>query len=323
MARIRVGVLRGGPSSEYEVSLKTGGTVLKHMPEEKYEPYDIFISKAGVWHMGGVEIEPASLPRRVDVVFNALHGEYGEDGTVQRHLDAYGVPYTGSASLPSAMGMNKALTKDVVRRVGIKVPFGEVYTLAHGSAEDVALQAFRRVPSWWIVKPVSLGSSVGTSLARNYAELVEAVRKCFEVSKSILVEEAIRGREATCGVVDQFRDHKLYALPPVQIIPPPEKSHFDYEAKYGGGTREICPGHFTRAETDAIMDAARKAHRALNLRHYSRADFIVSKRGLYMLEVNTLPGLTEESLLPKSLAAVGATPGHFIDHVLTLALNRR
>jgi D-alanine-D-alanine ligase len=320
MTRIRVGVLRGGPSSEYEVSLKSGGTVLKHL-SEKYEPHDILISRDGTWHHRGMAIEPASLPRRVDVVFNALHGEFGEDGTVQRHLDAYGVPYTGSASMPSAMGINKSLTKDVVRRLGIKVPYGAVYTTAHGSPEEVALKAFNHVPSWWIVKPVSLGSSVGTSLAKNYMQLVEAVYKCFEVSSSILIEEAIKGREATCGVIDDFRGQDLYALPPVQIIPPAEKTHFDYEAKYGGGSREICPGHFTRDESENIMETARRAHRALGLRHYSRSDFIVSPRGLYMLEVNTLPGLTEESLLPKSLAAVGATPGHFIDHVLELALS--
>lgn len=319
MARIRVGVLRGGPSSEYEVSLKTGGTVLRHLPE-KYEPHDIFISRDGKWHMGGFEIEPASLPRRVDVVWNALHGEYGEDGTVQRQLDAYGVPYTGSTALPSAVGMNKVLTKDAVRRIGIKVPYGAVYTSAHGSPEEVALKAFRHVPSWWIVKPVALGSSVGTSLARNYAELVHAVRQCFEVSQSILVEEAIRGREATCGVVDHFRGERRYALPPVQIIPSADKTFFDYEAKYGGGTREVCPGHFTREESNAIMNAAKLAHDVLGLRHYSRSDFIVSPRGLYMLEVNTLPGLTEQSLLPKSLAAVGASHGEFLDHVLALAL---
>lgn len=322
MAKIRVGVVRGGPGHEYDVSLKTGASVLRSLPEG-YEGRDVVIMKDGVWHLDGLALNPAKLSQHVDVVFNALHGEYGEDGTAQRLFDSLKIPYTGSTAFPSALGMNKVLAKSAFKHAGLKVAFGETYTSGHGTLEEIAHAAFRRVPSPWIVKPVSRGSSVGVSLARSFAELVEAVRFAFEYADAILIEEYIRGREATVGVIDSFRGEDHYTPPPVQIIKPEHKSFFDYEAKYGGETREICPGNFSRGETELLQDAAMRAHKALGLRHYSRADFIVSPRGIYILEVNTLPGLTDESLVPRALEAVGCKYHDFLDHVLGLALRGR
>ncbi|MEK7556870.1 MAG: ATP-grasp domain-containing protein, partial [Patescibacteria group bacterium] len=290
---------------------------------ENYEGRDVVVMKDGAWHLDGVELNPSKLPQHVDVVFNALHGEYGEDGTVQRLFDSLAIPYTRSTSFPSALGMNKVLAKSAFRHAGLKVPFGETYTVGHGEAEDIAQSAFRRVPSPWVVKPVSRGSSVGVSLAKSFAELIEAVKFAFEYAPAIMVEEFIRGREATAAVIDSFRGEHHYTPPPIQIIKPEHKPFFDYEAKYGGETREICPGHFTRGESAALQDAALRAHKALGLRHYSRSDFIVSPRGLYILESNTLPGLMEESLVPKALEAVGCTYEDFLDHVIGLALAGR
>ncbi|MBC7836866.1 ATP-grasp domain-containing protein, partial [Acetobacteraceae bacterium] len=133
------------------------------------------------------------------------------------------------------------------------------------------------------------------------------------------VEEFIKGKEATVGVVDNFRGEKFYALMPVEIVPPPSREFFDYHAKYSGESTERVPGNFTHSEKEELMYLAKRAHETLGLSHYSRSDFIVSKRGIYFLEINTLPGLTGESLLPKALAAGGSKLPEFLDHVITLA----
>lgn len=275
--------------------------------------------KDGAWHMDGLALDPMKLPQHVDVVFNALHGEYGEDGTVQRLFDSLGLPYTGSTAFPSALGMNKSLAKAAFKNAGIKVPFGETYTEGNGSAESIAQVAFSRIPTPWVVKPVSRGSSVGVSIARRFDELVRAIEFAFEYAPAIMIEEYVRGREATVAVIDGFRGEKHYVPPPLQVIKPEHKTFFDYEAKYGGESIQACPGHFTRDENKLLENAALRAHKALGLRHYSRSDFIVSPRGIYILESNSLPGLTADCTLPKTLDAVGCTYEHFLDHIIRLA----
>lgn len=320
MNKIRVGVLRGGPSSEYEVSLKTGASVLKNLPE-KYSPIDIFIDKSGVWHIQGIPHEPHNAFKKVDAIFNALHGEYGEDGKVQKILDTFSIPYTGSKTLASAVGMNKALAKNVFKSRGIKTPYFTVESNSQG-VDEISLKLFKTFPMPAVVKPIASGSSVGVSIAYDLHGLKEALSKAFEYSNTVLVEEYIKGREATCGVVDRFRGKEIYSLLPIEIIKSDKSEFFDYEAKYCGGSQEICPGNFTQSEKDAIQELAVSAHKALGLRHYSRSDFIISpRRGIYILEVNSLPGLTDESLLPKSLQAVGCSLPDFLDHLITLAIS--
>ena len=182
MAKIRVGVLRGGPSSEYEVSLKSGETVLRSLPE-KFQAVDIFIDKAGVWHIFGLPVEPGKAFKKVDVVLNAMHGEYGEDGTVQRILESFGVPFTGSGSLASAVGMNKHLTKEVYKSHGLKTPHSALIKNEMG-AEKKLHEIFRSMPMPAVVKPVSAGSSVGVSIVHNFHELEHAVIKAFKISPS-------------------------------------------------------------------------------------------------------------------------------------------
>ncbi|MBX4209448.1 D-alanine--D-alanine ligase, partial [Candidatus Parcubacteria bacterium] len=295
--KTRVAVLRGGPSSEYEVSLKTGEAVLKNLPS-KYEGVDVFISKDGVWHVHGMEKSPVDALRHIDVAFVALHGQFGEDGKVQSILERIGVPFTGSAAFESAVAMNKHLTKNALAGLKDKIKFA-----AHRifSREDVAEKGahaiFREIVLPSIVKPASAGSSVGVSLVKVFFDLEPALEKALEHSDSIIIEEFIEGREATCGVVEDFRGEAHYALLPVEIIRPDSSAFFDYQAKYGGQSLEICPGNFDDATKRAIQEAAVAAHRELGLRHYSRSDFIVHpKRGVYFLEANTLPGLTSESL---------------------------
>lgn len=316
MSKLRVAVLRGGPSNEYDVSLKTGATVLKHLDRERYQPLDVFIDKNASWHVDGVVTNPLDLRHRVDVAWNALHGSYGEDGEVQRLLESINLPYTGSGVVASAVAMHKVKAKEVFVRHGLSVAPGIEVELSIINDADVR-EIFRSLPPPYIVKPVSSGSSVGMSTAHSISELHDALMRANEHSSNVLIESMVRGREATCGIIDGYRGEKFYALMPIEIVPPTDASFFDYSAKYSGTSQEICPGRFTREETTAIQEAARTAHEALGARHYSRSDFIVTPKGKpYILETNTLPGLTEESLVPKALAAAGCSLKEFLDHVI-------
>ncbi len=322
MPRIRVGVFRGGPSGEYEVSLKTGGSVisviLKHFPE-KYQVRDIFISRDKVWHMDGLPATSRQVFKDIDVAFNALHGVYGEDGKIQQIFDNFKIPYTGSGVASSLLAMDKSLSKETFSRAGLKIPRGIVLS-GDKSPRESAIEVLNAIGPSWVVKPASLGSSLGVSIADNFKDLVSSISSAFEYSQKILVEEHIRGREATCGIVENFRGKEYYSLPVVEIIPANGHFFFDYSAKYGGKATEICPSGFNRSIKEEVERLSILAHRTLNCSHYSRSDFIVSDKGIYILETNTLPGLTAESLLPKSLEAIGLSMPNFIDHLITSAL---
>jgi D-alanine-D-alanine ligase len=318
----KVGVLRGGPSSEYEVSLKTGKTVLDNLPSS-YEGLDILIDKDGVWYISGLKTDPLRVSKQVDVIFNALHGTYGEDGIVQRILEQLSIPYTGSTALASAVGMNKLLTKKIYKNNNIKTPLYTTVSKKENIGEHV-IRIFKTFPMPVVIKPVSGGSSVGTCIAKNIKELERGIIEALKYSDSALIEEFIIGKEATCGVVDNFRNEDRYALVPIEIRKPTNASFFDYQAKYGGQSLEICPGNFTSEEKKLIENISKQAHEVLGLRHYSRSDFIIHpKRGIYILETNTLPGLTSESLLPKSLKAIGCSLPDFFDHLIKLALDKQ
>lgn len=331
---IKVGVIRGGVSGEYEVSLKTGSNVLSHLRGEKlsqeYKAIDILIDKEGTWHIGGKPATIEDIFNSVDVIFNALHGDFGEDGKVQQMLDQWKIPYTGSGAFASALGYNKILTKEQFSVFGIKTPmhlFVPQYKEEDGDIRAystlVAKQIHDKLPPSWIVKPISGGSSVGMKMCRTYPELIEAFYSGVNRDTDVLVEELIEGREATVGVINHFRDKKIYVLPVIEIQIPKTKNFFDYDAKYTGISEEVCPGNFSREEKEELEKLAETIHTGLNLSHYSRSDFIVNpKKGIYALEVNTLPGLTNESLIPKMLNAVGSNTEEFIDHILTLALKR-
>ncbi len=294
--------------------------MLAALDADQYEPRDLFISRDGQWHLRGVPVTPEKALCGVDVALNIIHGEYGEDGQVQRVLDALGVPYSGSDAFTSTIAFNKQHTKELVSKVGVKVAHGVVLE-ASDDLERTAFELFRTFPHPAIVKPSIGGSSVGITLVDNYHALSGALARAFAVSPKVLVEEFIKGREATVGVIDNFRGEKTYALFPTEIIPPPKHSFFSAEAKYSGETQEICPGNFSREEKQRLTDAAKLVHEHLGLSHYSRSDFIVSKRGIYFLEVNSAAavGLTNESIFPKALLAVGSSLPEFLDHLVTLA----
>ena len=319
MNKIKVAVLRGGPSSEYDVSLKTGKSVIDNLPSG-YIPTDVFISKRGEWLVDGISVDPQRIFQSNDVIFNALHGEYGEDGKLQRFLDHSQVKYTGSGALASALAMNKVMAKEIFISAGLKTPVFRVVKKGE-ITHDIAHKIFTTFPMPAVVKPNGSGSSVGVSLVGKISEIVPAIDKALKHADTVIIEEFISGREATCGVIEKFKGKEVYPLLPIEIRKPKENTFFDYDAKYSGKSEEVCPGNFSKKETEMIEEMAVRAHKALGLRHYSRSDFIVHpKRGVYILETNTLPGLTKESLLPKSLTAVGSSLSQFLDHVINLAL---
>lgn len=322
MRGVVAAVLRGGPSSEHEVSLKSGHTILKHLPSQLFTARDIYIDKQGLWHERGMPTTPDRVLRGTDVVILGLHGEYGEDGQVQRLLERFGVPYTGADAFASYVAMHKVMAKEKAKSIGLLTP---KYRLVEEGENIVAAaqEINRGFLHPVIVKPVKWGSSVGVQIVHGYAPLVSAIEALLEQgSGGVLVEEVIKGSEATVGVVEGLRGETLYALPPVEIIPP-TNDFFSYDAKYTGVSREICPARFSRPITDELMRQTRAIHDALGLRHYSRSDFMISPKGIYYLETNTLPGLTNESLFPKSLAAVGVSLPDFFTHIAGLALGKR
>jgi D-alanine-D-alanine ligase len=328
MAKIKVGVLRGGPSSEHEISLKTGENVLQYLPKKKYEGLDIVLKKDGQLSANNFPIKIQEIDQVADVVFNALHGQFGEDGGIQQILDKIKIPYTGSGCMASALGMNKVLSREFFSEAGLKVPQA-IVVKSKENPEEAAMKIFQTIHPFWVVKPASSGSSIGVSIVKNFHDLAPAIRRAFDFSDEAIVEEYIKGREATCGILEGFRGEEHYALPVIEIVPPSQRSFFDYECKYDGSTKEICPSHFDIPVKREIENVAKMAHRALGCGDYSRADMIVSNNpakggasGIYLLEVNTLPGLTSESLVPKSAEVVGLEFPNLLDHLVKLALNK-
>ncbi|MBI2175681.1 MAG: D-alanine--D-alanine ligase [Parcubacteria group bacterium] len=322
MTTIRVGVLRGGPSSEYHVSLETGKQVLENLPL-CYAPVDILISRDGTWHVGGLPTKPQQVFRLVDVIFNALHGQYGEDGTVQELLEHHKVPFTGSGRVASALAMQKHLARAQYEQAALAVP--RAVSIAEEEEPQTAVtHAVRLLPPPWIVKPAAAGSSVGITKTTQPAMLPGAIASAREHSAVVLIEECIQGRELTCGVLEHFRGEKQYALPAIEIIPKNKERLFDFTAKYDGSTKEICPAPLVPEIKTAVAGLAKRAHELLGCRDYSRSDMILTPKGkLYLLETNTLPGLTKESLLPKAASAIGLSFPKLLDHLLRLASERR
>lgn len=322
---LKIGVIRGGLSNEYDVSLLSGAHVLEVL-SENYRPLDIFISQDGLWHLNGIEKRPEQILKNIDVAWIALHGHFGEDGKIQDILTQHGVPFNGSLKYPSSLAMNKFLTKEHLKQIGIKTP---TYSLVRQTDDlkEKAKEIFNSIPAPHIVKPVRGGSSLGIKVTSTYKELYSALYDILSERNDALVEELISGKEATVGVIDDFRNAQVYSLPPVEIRYGGEKKNedfFNFESKYSGESHEICPGNFSEKEKKEMEEISKIVHQHLGLRHYSRSDFIVSpKRGVYFLEVNTLPGMTKNSLFPLSLKAVGASVKDFVHHIILKALNKK
>ncbi|MDO8556878.1 MAG: D-alanine--D-alanine ligase [Candidatus Jorgensenbacteria bacterium] len=304
MKRLKVAVLMGGPSSEHEVSLKSGGKVLSGLDAARYEPFSVTISKTGEW-----VLPCAELKNKSDVAFVAMHGTYGEDGTVQSMLDDHKIPYTGSGAAVSALAMNKFLSGQLFRRAGFSVPHTFLIPKLTWEGDEklkILRAAFNYISSPCVVKPNNQGSSLGVRIVKTADELKDALDHAFTFTREALVQRFIPGREFTCGVLDHGWTESAFPLLPTEIIP--IASHFfDYNSKYEpGAAEEITPARLPQHLTRAVQQAALGAHRFIGARGFSRTDMIIDKHGeVYVLEINTIPGLTEESLLPKAALASG------------------
>jgi D-alanine-D-alanine ligase len=320
MTKALVGVLRGGPSHEYDVSLNTGATFMSALDEDRYAPIDIFVDKAGDWYRAGKRMDPLRAVQSVDVVLNGMHGSYGEDGTVQRILERASVPFVGSRSLGASLSIHKPQAAGALRAAGVLVPIStHVTTEDTRSTSDMARDMFMRVAPPYVVKPAFTGSSVGVLYVPTVRELPAAIAATLEAYGSALVEEYVMGREASVGVINNFRDQDVYALPPVEIVHQDRVYHYD--AKYGDARAKLyAPSTFSHPIKAALEAAAKKAHDVLGLAHYSRSDFKVHPSGkIYYLETNALPTIAAGTVMPKALESVGATIPYFTEHVLSLA----
>lgn len=290
------------------------------LPEDKYDVRDILIDKRGVWHSRGMPVTPARALQQVDVALNAMHGGVGEDGTVIRLLERAGIPYAGSRPLPSAMSLNKVRAREIIQRAGIQMPQGVSFSVSDElDTGEMARHVFSQFGPPYIVKPANEGASSGIRLAYTVIELPDIIGDVLDAYGSALIEEYLTGEEATVGVIEHFRGEDLYALPPAHVIYPEEAPFLHFDHHTAGTLRHLAPSSFSELEKRALVDAARVAHRALGLAHFSRADFIVTSRGPHLLEVNALPGLYEGSALPHKLEAVGSSIKHFVEHAIALA----
>lgn len=313
----RVAVLRGGPSEEYSVSMQSGKAVLNALKQLNFSYKDIVVTKKGEWLESGFIKTPESALKAVDVIFIALHGQYGEDGQIQRILERSKIPFTGSKAMPSAIAFNKDLAKLTLRSHNIKMPrHRRVSRHELVNIDEEIENIFLEIGKELFIKPVSNGSSLGAKFIPNKDSLKSSLSEILEQYEQVMVEEYIRGREATVGVLENFRNEKTYVLPAIEIVPPGGEPLFSHENKYNGKTNEIVPGRFSYNEKATLAEMASLAHRVIGCRHYSRSDFIIRENEVFFLEINTLPGLTEESLFPKAAAAVGVDFPLLINHLI-------
>ncbi len=299
---IKIAVLMGGPGSERQVSLASGNAVLKALLSLGLDAVPVDVTTTEI-----------TLPEGTGLCFNTIHGTFGEDGTLQGILDEMGVPYTGARAESSRIAFDKNLAKQAFLAGNVPTPRAELIDLTDGPA----LPSF---PPPFVVKPPREGSSVGIEIVKTHEEAEAAIAKASQHSKDLLIEEFIAGPELTVPVIDGK------AYPVVHIIPP--EGVYDMATKYPWlsgkttGSQYICPADLDEETTAAVQAAALAAHRALNLQVYSRVDVMLdSQNRPYVLEANTIPGMTETSLLPKSAAAAGLPFAELCKKIAELSLN--
>jgi D-alanine-D-alanine ligase len=317
MSYQHIAVLRGGPSDEYQVSMNTGYHVLTTLNRLGYKAKDITITRQGEWLEGGRARLPENILKSVDMVFIALHGNYGEDGEVQKLLQRLRIPFTGSRAFSSAIAFNKSMTKKSLSGFGILMPnWKEISAEPELDLGAVVAEIESTFGPEYIIKPVASGSSVGVNMIRAGENLELAIKNALATHDRILVEEFIRGKEGTCATLEHYRNDNIYVFPSIEIIPPKDSLFFDNTVKYNGQAMEICPARFSYGERVKIAEITAMVHETLDLSQYSRSDFIINNQGVYFLEVNTLPALTIESLYPKAAAAVGLNYDQLIVHLV-------
>lgn len=337
-------VLYGGPSEEHEVSVMSGRMVLRALSEQgHHEVSAVLLSKDGPWRlwragtetahggvpsgvpdaMAGDALAGLSLLRNVDVCFLALHGMYGEGGILQGALEAVGIPYTGSGPLASALAIHKPLARQLFEAAGLQVSPGREVRLGPLWDQDLE-RLLAQVPGPWVVKPATGGSSVGVTFVDHPKDLAAACKQATAMgSAGALVEQKVVGAEVTCAVVDS--PSGVPEALPVIMIRPRLGTFFDYASKYQeGGSDEICPAPLSDASTRAVKEAALQVHNILGCRGMSRTDMFLPDRGdgPIVLEANTIPGMTPQSLLPRAARAAGIPFHEVLERLLTGATRR-
>ncbi len=304
----RIGLLMGGPSSEREISLRSGKAVLEALKQLELDVTPIDIKTDSVEENIRL-LEPVKL----DCAFLALHGRFGEDGSIQEILERLSIRYTGSGVAASRLAMDKISSRELFESRGLHVPRYEVLEKAtFNGSEKPSLKLGLPL----VIKPASHGSSIGLSIVHEEEEVKKALELAFTFDERILVEEYIKGREMTVGILDE------QALPVIEIIP--KNPFFDYEAKYQKGLTEyVVPARLEEFLAKEISLASLSAHRALGCRGCSRVDLILNEaREPVVLEVNTIPGLTATSLLPKAAKFIGIEFPELCLHLIRLAYEK-
>ncbi len=298
----RIGVLMGGSSTEREISLKTGEAVLASLRRQGHTAVGIDVDEA---------VAEILRKEKIDLAFIALHGPKGEDGAIQGLLEILNIPYTGSGILASALGMNKIASRKVF--LFHKLPVPEFIILRRGKDSSRISGAFD-LPV--VVKPSCQGSSVGVSIVRDKAELGEATNLAFKYDPEILVEKYIEGKEIHVGILGQ------QALGAIEVVS--KTAFYDYKAKYTPGmSAHIFPARLSKEIYQRSLDYALAAHQALGCSGYSRVDIIVDGQDIpYILEINTLPGMTQTSLLPEIARGVGIDFDALVHQILMLPINK-
>lgn len=258
----------------------------------------------------------------VDLAFIALHGPYGEDGTVQGLLELLGIPYTGSGVLASALAMDKLRSRQVLQASGVPVPAWTVLEAGRWPAgrADLAARVARDLGYPCVVKPNAQGSSFGVTIVHEEQALDAAVEEALDYGDVVLIEEYLRGAELTCAVLEDPDTGAPRALPVIEIVP--KREFFTYEAKYQGASEEICPARIPAPQADKVQRLALRAHEVLGCEGFSRVDIFLCAGDAIVLEVNTIPGLTEGSLVPLAARAAGISFAELMNGVIAAALRR-
>ncbi|HEU0141005.1 MAG TPA: D-alanine--D-alanine ligase family protein [Bryobacteraceae bacterium] len=310
--KLRVAVIYGGRSGEHEVSLRSAEAIMSAMDPEKYKVLQYFIDKDGKWRPRPIVAEPNGNPE-IDVVFPALHGTFGEDGTVQGLLELADLAYVGPGVLASAASMDKEMAKRIFRERGL--PVVEYVTAARG---ETAPGLPFDLPVF--VKPANLGSSVGISRASTPAELAGALELAGQYDRKILIERAISGQELECSVLGN--DEPIASIP-CEILP--SRAFYDYDDKYLLNTAEFrIPAEIGESQIEEVRRLAVEAYKAIGCEGMARVDFLLesSSGKLYINEINTIPGFTSISMYPKMWEHTGIPFAKLVDRLISLALER-
>jgi D-alanine-D-alanine ligase len=324
---LKIGVICGGTSTEHEVSIASGQNVLNSLLELGAEANLITIDKNGLWSIAGRELNVLNTATGLselkemnfDLLFNALHGKFGEDGQLQAILDIVQIPYTGCGVMSSSIGMDKDFTYDLLQNYGIVVP-KTARTGQQASQQEVErlVQGFSYP---LIVKPNDGGSSIGVSLVTEAGQLLPAIQKACEASEIALIQEFVTGVELTCPVIGKAKE--VVTALPVGEIRATASTFFDYEAKYTSqATEEIFPATVSPEVQQNLQQIAVQVHSILKCDSLTRSDFIYNQESgkIYFLEINTSPGMTKASLCPKSAQSYGWSMNELILRICQLAL---